>query len=484
VSVSDQSNSTDRIFHWVEELAAHDSRLPDTPGALAAVRLIAEEFRGLGLTEVSVEETQTVRWDARSWGLRVDSVDILCSPVYHSFTDGSPAAFSTGAGGLRAPLVDLGRGTEADFARAPVAGKIVLCDWEFERLSLNDEVLYHHDPGGAHGGDTYLNPYSPRETFPMNLRRAQEAGAVGFVGVLRDYYRDRHCFANEAYHVYEGNPFRIPGLWVSSSTGASLRQLVDSRDELAVSLLLEGELAPATSRTVVGSLPGAGPKADEVVIVESHYDSVFAGAVQDATGTAAVLELAGRLSAVPAAERDRSIRFILFDGHFGDYAAQRRYIERHSLADVAMAVSVEHIGLELVDEDAGPRLTGRPAYRIIWTSPSEGVVSAVTDAVRRHNLGGVAVMSSDHDPIELGADADLLWQEGIPVVSLLGVPTYMYDEIDTLDKVARDQLEPTVAAFFDIVRALDTLPRVALGTGRARPLTASLQGRPAQGELQ
>jgi hypothetical protein len=93
-------------------------------------------------------------------------------------------------------------------------------------------------------------------------------------------------------------------------------------------------------------------------------------------------------------------------------------------------------------------------------------------------------MSSDYDLVELGADADLLWQEGVPVVSLLGVPTYMYDEIDTLDKVARDQLEPTVAAFFDIIRALDRLPRVALGTGRARPLTSSHQGRSAQGELQ
>ena len=480
----DQSNSTDRICHWVEQLAAHDSRLPDTPGALATVHLITEEFRKLGLDAVSVEETETVRWDARSWGLRVASEDIPCSPVYHSFTDGSPAAFSVGAGGLRAPLVDLGRGTEADFARAQVVGKIVLCDWEFERLSLNDEALYHHDPDGAHGGDTYLNPYSPRETFPMNLHRAREAGAVGFVGVLRDYYRDRHCFANEAYHVYEGKPFQIPGLWVSSSAGASLRQLLDSRDELEVSLLLEGDLAPATSRTVVGSLPGTGPKADEVVIVESHYDSVFAGAVQDATGTAAVLDLARRLSAVPAAERDRTIRFILFDGHFGDYAAQRKYIERHPPTDVAMTISVEHIGLELVDGDSGPSLTGRPAYRIIWTSPSEDVVRVVVEAVERHDLDGAVVMSSDYDLVELGADADLLWQEGVPVVSLLGVPTYMYDEIDTLDKVARDQLEPTVAAFFDIIRALDRLPRVALGTGRARPLTSSHQGRSAQGELQ
>ncbi len=74
-------------------------------------------------------------------------------------------------------------------------------------------------------------------------------------------------------------------------------------------------------------LPGAGPRADEWVVVGAHYDhlgkgqlghmfgpvgSVYHGADDNASGVAAVLELAAKLRA--AGPLPRSVLFVLFSG--------------------------------------------------------------------------------------------------------------------------------------------------------------------------
>ena len=478
--------SNDEIFAWVEAVTGLGSRLPDTAGAVAAAELARDEFERLGLDEVRIEKASTVVWAAHRHGLQIAGRELPCSPLFHSFTDGEPCTFSTGADGLHAEIVYLGSGSEADFAAADVAGKIVVCEFRFARIRLQDheETLYVHDPHGEHADDFYFNPYDPPgDTFPVNYYRAQAAGAVGYVGVLVDYYRERHSYANEAYGVYSGRPMRIPGLWVSATSGKELKaQLTAAGGAVEAILVLDGELAPATSRIVVGLLPGGGPNKGETVIVESHYDAVGPGATQDATGTAAVLALAEYFSRVPQAERDRSLLFVLFDTHFGDYGAHTAFISRDlPELNAVFVVSVEHIARELIDTPEGPELTGRSAYRIVWVSPSEPVVDIVREAVIDEDLDGLVVASSAYSPHELGADADSLWQTGLPVVSHLGVPTYMYDQIDTLDKVDREQLRPTVAAFVDIIRGLDGLPRESLGHGRpSASLTSSSDRLPGQ----
>jgi hypothetical protein len=463
--------SNDRIFQWVEALSELGGRLPDSPGAIAAANLIRDEFVRMGLAEVRIEEAPTVRWSAHRHALSVAGRQLPCSPVFHSFTAGMPCTFSTGPEGLRAEIVYLGSGSKADFAANDVSGKIVVCDVHFAKIRLQDheQVLYVHDPRGEHGDDFYLNCYdSPGDTFPLNYYCAQAAGAAGYVGVLCDYYRERHSYANEAYDAYDGKPLTTPGLWVSATVGEGLKALIAGVGGAAgATLVLEGELAAATSRVVVGALPGGGPDQDETVIVDSHYDSVGPGATQDASGTAATLALAEYFSGLPIEERNRSLLFVLNDTHFSDYGAHEHFVARHLAAlDPVFVVSVEHIARELVDTPAGPALTGRSAYRIIWTSPSKPVVEVVTRAVIEHDLEGAVLVSSDYDPNNLGADTNSLWATGLPVVSHLGVPTYMYDEIDTLDKVDRDQLQPTVAAFVDIIRGLDKLPRMEMGRGK------------------
>jgi glutaminyl-peptide cyclotransferase len=74
------------------------------------------------------------------------------------------------------------------------------------------------------------------------------------------------------------------------------------------------ESVPGGLRNVVGRLPGRGP----AIVVAAHYDTKrlpgFVGANDGAGGTAAVLELARALGAVPRPAGAPELRFVLFDG--------------------------------------------------------------------------------------------------------------------------------------------------------------------------
>jgi glutaminyl-peptide cyclotransferase len=68
-------------------------------------------------------------------------------------------------------------------------------------------------------------------------------------------------------------------------------------------------------RNVVGTLPGRRPG----IVVGAHYDTLadppgFVGANNGAAGTAAVVEAARVLAAMPRPGRAREVRFVLFDG--------------------------------------------------------------------------------------------------------------------------------------------------------------------------
>jgi len=51
----------------------------------------------------------------------------------------------------------------------------------------------------------------------------------------------------------------------------------------------------------------------------------------------------------------------------------------------------------------------------------------------------------------------------LPVISLASAPFYIYNPIDTIDKLALEQFEPLTKAFIDIIQSLDKISRKELG---------------------
>src|SRR5262249_56638723 len=106
--------------------------------------------------------------------------------------------------------------------------------------------------------------------FMAVVEPGMAAGALGFVGVLRDYPG-----ASKDYYVpYDGIARPIPGVWVRGSDGARLRTLA-ARGPVRARLAVEAIRETITSDNVVGELPGAD---EDVVIIGSHHDGPLASA--------------------------------------------------------------------------------------------------------------------------------------------------------------------------------------------------------------
>jgi len=92
---------------------------------------------------------------------------------------------------------------------------------------------------------------------------------------------------------------------------------------------------------VVGELRGT-VRPDEIVIAGGHYDSVGnPGACDNASGTAAVMELASVLSKYSF---ERTIRFICWDEEETGHVGSRAYAEAHKNESIILYFNLDSIG--------------------------------------------------------------------------------------------------------------------------------------------
>ncbi|MET8981138.1 M28 family peptidase [Streptomyces sp. NPDC004539] len=448
------------IFSWVEDLTAFSGRGTQTVDDRRSADYLLDAFRGFGLTDVQVQEAESFHWSAVRSELTVGGTSIPHSPVVFSFeTEGGNGPFSTGPDGLTAPIVDVGDGEEEDFARVDAKGGIVLFDLRFvlPRSALLAVGEFFYDPhGGVDPADMETaNPYL--STYAAVLERAMAAGAAGFVGVLADYF-DSHDIRPE---YTEG--VTVPGLWVTRTTGARLRDLLASGATTAT-LRLEGERVPTPARTVIGYLPGRGT---DTVMIQSHHDSAWAGGVEDASGTAEVLALASYFSQVPQAERPKTLMFVLMDSHWTGYQAHEKFVDTfitHPVGPrrIVANVTLEHIAKQAeIGPDGRLQIHDRPEYRGIFENVSPPLKTVIENAVTTHGLERTIRLPADKlFPLvgELPTDADLVYQAGVPVINLISGPLYLYDRADTLDKVYKPDLAPVARAFADIIDHLAAMP--------------------------
>jgi hypothetical protein len=56
------------------------------------------------------------------------------------------------------------------------------------------------------------------------------------------------------------------------------------------------------------------------------------------------------------------------------------------------------------------------------------------------------------------ADSDDFLKVGVPVIAFVGAPFYLYDDADTMDMVATQELNRVVRAFVSVVKRVSALP--------------------------
>jgi hypothetical protein len=145
--------------------------------------------------------------------------------------------------------------------------------------------------------------------------------------------------------------------------------------------------------------------------------------------------------------------FLLNAGHMAGGAGQAAFVREHraELDRTVLQVHLEHAANEIVEEAGVLRATGQPESRWWFTTRINRLEAAVREAIEAEGLQRSFMLRPDtfgEKPTTDGADFHLA---GVPLVHYLVAPFYLFDAMDTLDKIHRASLVPITRAAIRIV---------------------------------
>ena len=436
------------IYGWISEVVGQGIRRPGYEADQWAEEWSADRFREIGLEDVRLEPIEVVRWEPTDWSLEITAADGTVEAI-----DCFPVPFAVPTEGLDVELAAYDPANPA-----AVAGKASLYDVTLLRLPGNfmanagtlpegtTPESRSVDPDGTLAGE-HVIPFGG--DFGAALDPSHDAGAAAFIGALSDYPGDSY----EYYVPYDAVERPLPGVWIRGSDGAHLRDLM-AAGPVRVRLTVATDVRTVESFNVVGDLPGAD---DEVVMIASHHDGPWASAVEDGSGISLVLAQATYWAAQPAEARPHRLRFLLQGGHMSGGAGLLQYIEAHrdELDQVVLEVHLEHAALEYAPVEGGApdelSPTGLATPRWWFTSRNPDLEAAVLDALTTEQLDRSMLVAPDAFGEQPPTDGAFYHAEGVPIVNFLAAPFYLFDAMDTLDKIDQSNLVPLTRATIRIV---------------------------------
>ncbi|MCA9471579.1 MAG: M28 family peptidase [Nitrospirales bacterium] len=218
--------------------------------------------------------------------------------------------------------------------------------------------------------------YSRWVTHEEKEQTARKHGAAGFItltGPLLNRYEARRGLANIPLAMYSAAPDTrpLPGIWISGNVGDTLFTSQELSLNDIQTRLNEGKPVPVQDLGIVahwrwqsqktsgklinilGTLPGQDPVLrKEIILIGAHRDHfgkqaglVFAGADDNASGTALLLELA-RLLEAHKTDLKRTIVFAAFDGEERGLLGSKLYVQNptHPLHNIFTMINIDHVG--------------------------------------------------------------------------------------------------------------------------------------------
>jgi hypothetical protein len=441
----------------VRELARFH-RVQGSPGYAAAAELVRSKAAAAGLADATIERLPAdgktryahflsyLGWDPRSGVLEEVSPGPRTLQTIASF-ETVPVALADYSqdAEVTAELVDVGKGTSAaDYADKDVRGRIVLAD--------GDLPTVHRLACEERGAAGFLSDY-PNQATPWS-------------GEDEDQIRWGHLSPYQTANRF--------AFMVSRRQAKELRARLSGGEKIRLRARVKAKMVPATYDVVVATIPGTDPVAGEVVLT-AHLCHESAGANDNASGSAAILEVARALSAAirrgALSTPARTIRFLWLP----EIAGSQAYLARHPEV-VARLVAGVHM-----DMVGGLLSTTHGTFHLSRTAESlPHVVNAIAQAWFDHVVrasaryaegrgdaaaglvfppGSREAFLGDVRPLELGSDHEVFEAAGF------GVPmVYFHDYPDV-----------TIHTQKDVPENLDAtkLGRVAyMGAGIAYTLAA------------
>jgi len=219
------------------------------------VEFLATELKRIGV-DVARERYTFPRWDARRWSIAVApaSAAAFTAPVTSYF----PYSGQTTPAGVSGELVFAGR--NPTFTLEGLQGKVALLECPINTRQWSEQ----YKVWGLHPTEEKFPTATRPARGPVgDLTPFQKAGAVGVILAWTDI---SDANAADQYTPFSRPPQNIPALYVGRDTGVRLRSLAGAGATATV--ILEADVFPDTpTETLIATLPGAGPRLDEIIIV-------------------------------------------------------------------------------------------------------------------------------------------------------------------------------------------------------------------------
>ncbi|HZT44335.1 MAG TPA: FtsX-like permease family protein [Chthonomonadaceae bacterium] len=287
----------------VQTLTGFGSRIAGYPGDLKAAAYVEQQFRALGLENVTSEGFDvTVPYDPgvddpqKGAYAQIQLTDKSLEPPRLRMYPLWPNLVRTPtlpAEGLTAPLIYVRDGKLANFNGKDVDGSVVMVDFNCASDWLNAPRL--------------------------------GAKAVIFVA-------PQTTLRGEAEAKFISIPIAIPRFWMDQADAAPLLAACESGRPPTVKLTCEMPWETRTAHTITGWIPGTDPQLkSQIIAVEAYYDSTsvvptLAPGADTTCGIAAMLEMIRAFKAHPP---KRTMMFVATSGHFQALKGIREYLEKH-----------------------------------------------------------------------------------------------------------------------------------------------------------
>ena len=374
---------------------------------------------------------------------------------------------------VQAPVVFAGYGISNstrhydDYAKLDVKGKIVLL-MRFEP----------HDKAGRSRFAAKDDQWSTDATIPQKVQAAIDHGAVGVILVNPALHHDDE----ELISFRSSFPFgsKVPLMQVTGAVADSMLKQGGAPDLKTLQSRIDTDLKPdgaelkgvtarmsfgikrteAQVENVAALLPGEGPHANEFVIIGAHYDhlghggpgslapwshGIHHGADDNASGTAAVLEMADRFAHL--GPQPRSLVFIAFTGEEEGLIGSSYFVNH---PPIPLNDTIAMLNLDMV---------GRVSKEKLLLG-GEGTAALFPELVQK---------ADEANPLKLGefekggfgpSDHMSFARKKIPVLFFFsGMHMDYHRPTDTADKINFKGMDEVVDLGVKLVQELSTMPR-------------------------
>ncbi|MBI2956131.1 MAG: DUF4910 domain-containing protein, partial [Acidobacteria bacterium] len=377
-------------------------RIQASPGFSQAREWVTERLREIGVQDVEVETfpsdgarryqtyVSPLAWTVRSaelWVVRPYR-QRLCN--YRDV----PMCLTTlsNGGEWRGAIIHVGRGTEsADYEGKDVRGQIV--------LATGYAAQVHREAVLARGALGVL-------IYPAASDRPEYPDLVRYNGLwLKADEKDRAGF----------------GFQLSRRQADRLLGLLEAGQTIEVRARVDAELHPGQLEVTSAFFRGSEQPEKEIILV-AHLDHPKWSANDNASGSAALLEIARTLKALLDADRiklRRTVRLMWVPEHFGTIA----WLDKHrDIGSRAIAVlNLDMVGEDLMKTNSRLRITRTPpSLPSFLNDLVENVAAQVAAANLTDPQGSKNLFHYEVTPYDPGSDHDMFND------STVGVPALMF----------------------------------------------------------